>query len=54
MASSPIPDLGPSVGESTDGGSRISTVECHMLDRGQRDVAVLVDAFCSTYNAAYR
>ena len=27
---------------------------CHMLEEGEKDVALLVDAFSATYNAAYR
>ena len=46
-----VPVLISSAGESTDG---VSEKSCHMMNRGQGDVARLVDAFSDTYRAAYR
>lgn len=47
-----IPDFGSSDGDSHMGvGGNTMT---HALERGEREVAVIIDAFSATYNAAYR
>ena len=48
----PIPDLGSNGRDSHVGVGGDKTV--HILERGESEVGMVIDAFSSTYNAAYR